>query len=1106
MDVRGHRAGLYALSPPADAPPGYDDGMTALGLRGVDVHAEVRDLCARVTISQRYVNQLRTTADCGYRFPLDSRAAVCGFEVEADGVLTRGEVQAKVEARQTYTAAISRGDGAQLLEQDRGDVFRMAVGNVRPGQTVTVKISYVTDLKIDGDAVVFYLPTHVAPRYCAASDPSPLPADHAAPQSVGDGLHLTVRIDMGSAITSVTSETHAAGLAVGPAPPRTSNVTAAAAAGDEGRSRLVTLRQGTPVLDADIVIKIATLHPHQPRCIVETLPNGSRAAVLTLAPKIELDCERAEIVFVVDCSGSMSGSNILQASRAMQLFLRSLPVDCFVNIVRFGSRHTSLWPSPRKYDARSMADAARYIEGMQADLGGTAMQAPLAHVLGQPAVPGYSRQVFVLTDGAVSNTTGCIDTVSRGVAAYVHEHRRPCRVFGLGLGHGASRELVEGIARVGGGTADFVLGTELDEKVIAQLKTALQPALNAVVVEWKGCNPVSAASDSPPLTAAAAAAAASPDTTPTVPPPSPTVIGSLLGYVAHRPGPVSTVLPAPFTAPPVFSGSRYLTFCVVEPGTTTPTAVHVTAETPAGKLDVLVPVEHAVSSHSHGVIHPMAARALIRDLEDCSSWLHAEARPTDVTADKVKAEITRLAISHSLVSSHTSFVAVQVDVTGGKPAIARSSAAEIWQSAANNESSNDDSLQAAKKKTKKKKKKPASPSSASERSSAHTGRESWSVTPQMQQQQQQQRQVLPERQSQRYRCIVGGASAVPNRQYRQKKKEKKSRLLDNDATHSRASDRITNAVRVGKESEAIGAGVLLQLGSQSLAKSARPARQILIGDLFGSLNPFGGPKIDPGLNSTKVIMSNNISGLLSRGEALDDLADRSEDLAMNSAQFFKASKKTGGGWSGWNPFSAAKSQSADLTRSLPSTNPGMQDANTSDSALQAVIGHLAAQASAIECELDEQNAVLDDMMPSGPNVAAMPGASKMSKMSKTTGDTLLALTRLQEFSGAFPLTADLCTVVGADLATAKAAARQLAAGDAAVSAADAMTIIATLLALAHFAETLSGKRAVWELLAKKAHAWLKASCCGLQLGDAVASNMARHGLAAPYAQLVAALG
>ena len=69
------------------------------------------------------------------------------------------------------------------------------------------------------------------------------------------------------------------------------------------------------------------------------------------------------------------------------------------------------------------------------DMGGTELLQPLTAVLGQPAVPGYARQVFVLTDGEVSNTREVIAAVSR--------YRS--RVFGLGLGHGASHELVEGI-------------------------------------------------------------------------------------------------------------------------------------------------------------------------------------------------------------------------------------------------------------------------------------------------------------------------------------------------------------------------------------------------------------------------------------------------------------------------------------------------------------------------------------------------------------------------------------------------------------------------------------------------------------------------------------
>ena len=47
------------------------------------------------------------------------------------------------------------GHGAQLLEQHRGDVFSLKLGNVQPGQTVVVRLTYVAELAIDGPHVEF---------------------------------------------------------------------------------------------------------------------------------------------------------------------------------------------------------------------------------------------------------------------------------------------------------------------------------------------------------------------------------------------------------------------------------------------------------------------------------------------------------------------------------------------------------------------------------------------------------------------------------------------------------------------------------------------------------------------------------------------------------------------------------------------------------------------------------------------------------------------------------------------------------------------------------------------------------------------------------------
>ena len=51
----------------------------------------------------------------------------------------------------------------------------------------------------------------------------------------------------------------------------------------------------------------------------------------------------SEFVFIVDRSGSMSGSKMKHTVDALQLCLRSLPEGSYFNIVSFGSRFKCLF-------------------------------------------------------------------------------------------------------------------------------------------------------------------------------------------------------------------------------------------------------------------------------------------------------------------------------------------------------------------------------------------------------------------------------------------------------------------------------------------------------------------------------------------------------------------------------------------------------------------------------------------------------------------------------------------------------------------------------------------------------------------------------------------
>ena len=134
-------------------------------LAGVRVRALVRGTACRVTVVQRYVNREETPIEAVHVFPLEQGSAVCGFAVTVDGRRLEGRVLEREAAFDAYDEALSLGHGAYLLDQERPDVFTSSVGNVPPGATVEVEVSYVCELEWERAAVRLRIPATVATAY-----------------------------------------------------------------------------------------------------------------------------------------------------------------------------------------------------------------------------------------------------------------------------------------------------------------------------------------------------------------------------------------------------------------------------------------------------------------------------------------------------------------------------------------------------------------------------------------------------------------------------------------------------------------------------------------------------------------------------------------------------------------------------------------------------------------------------------------------------------------------------------------------------------------------------------------------------------------------------
>lgn len=85
----------------------------------------------------------------------------------------------------------------------------------------------------------------------------------------------------------------------------------------------------------------------------------------------EIEHARGDYIFLLDRSGSMSGSRIEKAKEALIFFLRSLPEDSYFNIVSFGSNSSQMFPHSTKYEAGKMNEAIKKVQSMGADMGGT---------------------------------------------------------------------------------------------------------------------------------------------------------------------------------------------------------------------------------------------------------------------------------------------------------------------------------------------------------------------------------------------------------------------------------------------------------------------------------------------------------------------------------------------------------------------------------------------------------------------------------------------------------------------------------------------------------------------------------------------------------------
>ncbi|HVV86847.1 MAG TPA: VIT domain-containing protein, partial [Kofleriaceae bacterium] len=133
-------------------------GERPIVLERLDVGVVVTGMFAETTQTMVFRNPNRRALEGQLSFPLPDGGVVCGYAIDVDGALVDGVVVPKQEARRILEAEIRKGVDPGLVEQVAGNVYRTRIYPLPPGGTRTVRLTYVSDLAVDGDSAGYHLP------------------------------------------------------------------------------------------------------------------------------------------------------------------------------------------------------------------------------------------------------------------------------------------------------------------------------------------------------------------------------------------------------------------------------------------------------------------------------------------------------------------------------------------------------------------------------------------------------------------------------------------------------------------------------------------------------------------------------------------------------------------------------------------------------------------------------------------------------------------------------------------------------------------------------------------------------------------------------------
>lgn len=423
-------------------------------LKSINITGEICDAGGSMQVEHVYYNHQVLPIEAQYNFCLNTDTTVDSLKVTIGEREIIGKVQEKSQAQKTYTEAISENKRASILTKN-GEQYTMTIGNIQPHETIVATHTYIAKLGSSNGKYLFAHPTNVGARYGMESINyhHKNQVMHHIPMNLDNPTHTVyVRIvcKSKSGVKNVTSPTN--------------------------EIKLERINENEVVVTAMTLPKVGDfsllIETNNTSAVYEsTVDNKKYFMVTHKIDDEEVEYTPKEYIFLLDRSGSMSGQKIKDAVKAIISAIDLIKSDSYFNIMSFGDSYMLLFSKSVIANSESKTKAKHILSTYSADMGGTEIYHCLAacflnsckefeYVNNSSVCPADIERIFVfLTDGQISNQGQVFDLVKKN-------SNKKIRIFSIGIGNDASRELVETLSKLTGGMAKMVVDSTSIESVV----------------------------------------------------------------------------------------------------------------------------------------------------------------------------------------------------------------------------------------------------------------------------------------------------------------------------------------------------------------------------------------------------------------------------------------------------------------------------------------------------------------------------------------------------------------------------------------------------------------------------------------------------------------